>query len=149
MPPKKEEKDLPKIKKSSPASATPKVDINVNTKDDSLKELIEKNIKWSQVLYEQNKKIKRRLTLMSVASYLRLLIFVVPIILGIIYLPPLMADLFAQYGNILGGLGIGGNTGAVNPVEILSQIQSGVPLDEILSQIPAGQQEQIMQLIQQ
>jgi hypothetical protein len=148
MPPKKE--GLPKIKKSAPASATPKVDINVNTKDDSLKELIEKNIKWSQVLYEQNKKIKRRLTLMSVASYLRLLIFVVPIILGIIYLPPLMADLFAQYGNILGSLGIGGNvTGGVNPVEILNQIQSGASLDEILSQFPAGQQDQIMQLIQQ
>jgi hypothetical protein len=146
MPPKKE--GLPKIKKSVPASATPKVDINVNTKDDSLKELIEKNIKWSQVIYEQNKKIKRRLTLMSVASYLRLLIFAIPIILGIIYLPSLLSNVLEQYGGILGSLGFGGSTGQINPVEIFSQIQSGVPLDEVLSQIPAGQQEQIMKLIQ-
>ena len=74
-------------------------------KDASLKELVEKNIKWSQVIYNQNKKIKRRLTMIVVGNYLRLLLIAAPIIFALIYLPPLLLDLFDQYGQILGGAG--------------------------------------------
>ena len=45
---------------------------------DELKSLVEKNIKWSQVIYNQNKKIKRRLTLMVLGSYLRFLLIIAP-----------------------------------------------------------------------
>lgn len=76
---------------------------------DSLKELIEKNIKWSQVIYEQNRKLKRRLTWMAIGSYLRLAILVVPIILGIIYLPAILEDVMGQYQSILGATGAAGN----------------------------------------
>lgn len=68
-----------------------------------LKELIEKNIKWSQVIYNQNKKIKRRLTMMVIGSYIRLALILTPIILGIIFLPPLVDQYMSQFGNILGG----------------------------------------------
>lgn len=70
-----------------------------------LKELIEKNIKWSQVIYEQNKKIKRRLTLMVFGNYLRLIIILTPIIFGIIYLPPLIQKLFENYGGVFESVG--------------------------------------------
>jgi len=84
----------------------PKIDVNINTSDHaSLKELVEKNIKWSQVIYEQNKKIKSRLTWMVVGSYLRLAIIIIPIILALIYLPPLLKGVFSQYSSLLGGLG--------------------------------------------
>lgn len=72
--------------------------------DNDLKELIEKNIKWSQVIYNQNKKIKHRLTMMVVGSYLRLALIIVPIVLGIIYLPPLMEKFFEQYQDVMGGV---------------------------------------------
>ncbi|HAT03767.1 MAG TPA: hypothetical protein DCS29_03275 [Candidatus Magasanikbacteria bacterium] len=71
-----------------------------------LKDLIEKNIKWSQVIYNQNKKIKHRLTLMVVGSYLRLVLILAPIILGIIYLPPLLNNLWNQYSDSLGLQGV-------------------------------------------
>lgn len=95
----------------------------------TLKDLVEKNIKWSQVIYEQNRGIKRRLTWMLIGSYLRLLIIVVPIILAIIYLPPLIRDLFEQYAGIINGvqnmskggeLDIGGLIDQISP----SQMQS-------------------------
>ena len=122
---KREEKlEVPEIKEP------PIVDINLNTKDDSLKELIEKNIKWSQVIYEQNRKIKRRLTMMAILSYLKLALILAPIIIGIIYLPPLLEQLLEQYSSILGIV----NGGQALSDDVLSQIPVG-SLDEILSQI--------------
>jgi len=73
---------------------------------DSLKELVEKNIKWSQIIYEQNRKIKHRLTWMAVGSYLRLALFIVPLILGIIYLPPLLSDVMQQYQSVFGNISV-------------------------------------------
>lgn len=70
-----------------------------------LKTLIEKNIKWSQVIYNQNRKIQRRLSWIVFGSYLRLFLILVPVILGIIYLPPLIADAWTQYGSAFGGSG--------------------------------------------
>ena len=52
--------------------------------------LLEKNLKWSEVIYEQNKKIQRRLTWMAIGSYLRLLLILIPLIVAIVYLPKLM-----------------------------------------------------------
>lgn len=74
-------------------------------KPEGLKELIEKNIKWTQVVYEQNQKIKHRITMMVIGSYLRLLLIVVPIIFAVIYLPPLLRPVFEQYSALLGGAG--------------------------------------------
>lgn len=72
-----------------------------------LKSLIEKNIKWTQVVYEQNKKIKRRLNLMVWGGAVKWLIILAPVILGIIFLPPLFKQYWSQYGSLLGGIGGG------------------------------------------
>ncbi len=95
-----------------------------------LKDLIEKNIKWSQVIYEQNKKIKNRLTWMVLGSYLRLAIIIIPIILAFIYLPSLLKELFSQYQSVLGG--VGGSPSQVN--DLLGQVSSN-QLQEILKAI--------------
>lgn len=88
----------------------------------TLKDLVEKNIRWSQVIYEQNKGIKRRLTLMLVGSYLKLLIILVPLILAAIYLPPLIKDLFGQYGDLMGGLQNMTKNGQLDVGSILNQV---------------------------
>jgi hypothetical protein len=89
---------------------------------DTLKDLVEKNIKWSQVIYEQNRGIKRRLTLLLVGGYLKLLLIVVPLILAFIYLPPLLKDLFAQYSSLLGGLSGVSKGGQIDVGSILNQV---------------------------
>lgn len=90
--------------------------------EDTLKDLVEKNIKWSQVIYEQNRGIKRRLTWMVVGSYLRLLMIVVPLILAFIYLPPLLKDLFAQYSSLLGGISGASKGGQLDINSIINQV---------------------------
>lgn len=89
-------------------------------------ELLEKNLKWSQLIYEQNKRIQTRLTLMVVGNYLRLLLVLVPLILAFIYLPPIFSDVMSQYQSILSGSGTlqlpeGVSTEAVN--EVLDQFR--------------------------
>ncbi|HRH23885.1 MAG TPA: hypothetical protein PK295_04650 [Candidatus Magasanikbacteria bacterium] len=69
---------------------------------EDLKTLIEKNIKWSQVIYHQNRKIQRRLSWIVFGSYFKLFLILVPIIIGLIYLPPLVSDFMKQYGSVFG-----------------------------------------------
>ncbi|MEK7623421.1 MAG: hypothetical protein AAB408_02000, partial [Patescibacteria group bacterium] len=54
-----------------------------------------------ETIVEQNKKIKRHLFWMAVGGYLRLMIIVIPLILGLIFLPPLLRDAVKQYQSFL------------------------------------------------
>ncbi len=89
--------------------------------DEDIKNLIEKNTKLVQSVYEQNQKIKHRITMMVIGSYLRLLLIVVPIIFAVIYLPPILKPLFEQYSALLGGMG-GTNSGAGQIQDLLKAI---------------------------
>ncbi len=68
-----------------------------------LRELIEKNLKWSQIIYEQNRKINNKLLWSAIANWLRMLLIVVPLILAILFLGPLFKDVISQYNDLLGG----------------------------------------------
>jgi len=67
-----------------------------------IKELLEKNLKWSQILYEQNRKINSKLFWWDVAGWIKIAIIAVPVVLAFIYLPPYLQSFFKQYQNILG-----------------------------------------------
>lgn len=58
-------------------------------------------------IVDQNKTIKRRLLWMVIGSYARLLLIVVPLVLAIIFLPPLLRDVMKQYETLLEGASIG------------------------------------------
>lgn len=100
---KKEKKDSDVVESdnSEKEVATPVVEQSHDTPPMSMEEmqaLVEKNIKWSQVIYNQNKKIQRRLTMMVVGSYIRLFLILAPIIIGIMYLPAFIGTVLDQYG---------------------------------------------------
>ncbi len=50
----------------------------------------------------QNKKILRHFFWMSVGSYLKILLIAVPLILALIYLPPLLDQVYTQYQDLIG-----------------------------------------------
>ncbi|MBU0597206.1 hypothetical protein KJ641_04355 [Patescibacteria group bacterium] len=123
----KSEEDNLTTEKTKESTTSSEVDVSKNS-NDSLKELIEKNIKWSQVIYNQNKEIKHRLTLMTVATWVRILLFVIPIVLAIIFLPPLLDSVLGQYGDLLnsggGGLDINSILDSLTP----DQVEQGMKL---------------------
>lgn len=71
------------------------------TTDIVLKELIEKNLKWSQIIYEQNRKINSKLMWMAVASWLRVLVIAVPLALAVWFLAPHARGFYSLYQQLL------------------------------------------------
>jgi hypothetical protein len=59
----------------------------------ALRELIEKNLKWSQILYEQNRRINRKLFWTAVARWIQLLVTLGVVGLGVVYAPRWAASL--------------------------------------------------------
>ena len=70
-----------------------------------LQKLLKQNLEISKDLYEMTKKIKRWVTMQRVWSIVKILIILIPIVLGAIYLPPLISQWFEPvkdlYGNVL------------------------------------------------
>ena len=95
------------MKKQTPKSPEEPAKSTSTSSHEELIDLMKKNIAWSEAVYNQNKKIQKHLRWMSIMGYVRVAIFLIPIILGIIYLPPLLGGVWDQYQSIIG---LGGNT---------------------------------------
>jgi hypothetical protein len=103
------EEEVKKPTQTEGASAMPAANLAVKNKtsdeavtEADLKELIEKNLKWSQIIYEQNRKINNKLLWAAIASWIRTALILIPIILGILFLPSLLKGVWSQYSELLG-----------------------------------------------
>ncbi len=100
----------------------PRTETDNNSTHESLQGLIEKNIKWSQVIYNQNKKIKHRLTMMVIGNYLRLFLILAPILLSIIFLPEILGKFTQYFGQYLGD-GSSSSTLQIDPSQLQKLLQ--------------------------
>lgn len=66
-----------------------------------LKKLLQENLEISKELYEMTKKIKSWLNWQRILGVVKILLIVIPIILGIIYLPPLISKVLEPYQELL------------------------------------------------
>lgn len=71
--------------------------------DEYLKKLIEENLELTKEIHKMTKKINNYMLWSQIFGFLKVLIIVVPTVLAIIYLPPLLKDVFSQYQSLLGG----------------------------------------------
>ncbi len=83
-----------------------------------IKELLEKNLEFSKAIYEASEKTRRYIFWGRIFEAVKFIIILVPIIIGVVYLPPLFRGLFSFYQGFLGGssnaLGdIGGNASEI------------------------------------
>lgn len=86
-----------------PISPLEKTDTAAQPKESNdLYDLMVKNIQWSEAIYNQNKKIQTYMRWMTIMNTLRLVLIVIPIVLGLIYLPPLLGDAWQQYQSFVG-----------------------------------------------
>lgn len=69
--------------------------------NEELKELLEKNLALLQETHDMTHKIKSYITFQKVMSLVYLLLIVGPIIISILYLPPLLKNAFGQYSDLL------------------------------------------------
>jgi len=87
--------------------------------EDELKKLLEKNIELTEEILKLTRSIKNFITFQKFMSLIYLLLIVVPIVLSIIYLPPLLSGVFKQYQEFLG---IG------TPAEVTDFLKDSLPV---------------------
>lgn len=67
-----------------------------------VQEMLEKNLKWSQIIYEQNRRIIRRLTISAVAAWVKWFLIIAVLIWGAWYGWPIVKKVNQQYESIVG-----------------------------------------------
>lgn len=108
--------------------------------DEEIKKLLEQNLALNREIYRHTKYIRTYVFWAQVAGVIKILLIVVPVVLGIIYLPPLLKNLFEQYKNL-----IGIQAGVSNPIEsLLNGGVGGLDLNAIdINKLPANIRELI------
>ncbi len=66
-----------------------------------LRQLLQENLKISKELYGMTKKIKRWITFQRIWGVVKILIIIIPIILGLVYLPSLIRNVIEPYRELL------------------------------------------------
>lgn len=112
---------LPELKDKKPEAPPEKKDVS----PEAMRELLEKNLKWSQIIYEQNRRLNGKLAWSAASDWVRLLILLIPLVLAVIYLPPLIQKLSGDYNQIVKG----SKPGEISPV-ISSKICDFLSLDQ-------------------
>jgi len=67
----------------------------------NLTELLQVNLERSEEILEISKDIKKYIRWQQIWGILRLLLIVIPLIIGFIYLPPLIMDAIESYKSVL------------------------------------------------
>jgi len=70
--------------------------------NEQFKKLLEENLTYSKAIYDSISKIRRYIFWNYVLSFAKLIFIAVPIVLAIIYLPPLIQQFFDTYKELLG-----------------------------------------------
>ncbi len=90
--------------------------------DEEIKKLLEKNLELTEEIFKMTKSIKSFVIHQRIFGALKLLLIAVPIILGIIYLPPLLSGITEQYKDLLG---IKSEAGGGNITDIIDLLKGG------------------------
>ena len=69
---------------------------------EKLEEMIKENLAMTKEIHEMTHSIKRYINFQKVMSFVYFVLIVGPIILGLIYLPPLLGNIMGQYEEFLG-----------------------------------------------
>jgi hypothetical protein len=78
---------------------------NIPNQDKYLEKLVQENIELTKELKQSVDKINRWIAWQRVWTALKILIIVIPIVIGLIYLPPLLSSIFSQYQQLFFGFG--------------------------------------------
>ncbi|MFH1662088.1 MAG: hypothetical protein ABIA02_03260 [Candidatus Falkowbacteria bacterium] len=70
--------------------------------DEEIKKLMQQNLKLTQEIHGMVSAVKKHMLWQKIFSILKILIIVVPIVLGFMYLPGILKDVTAQYKDLLG-----------------------------------------------
>ncbi len=103
-----------------------------DTSPAALRELLEKNLKWSQIIYEQNRRINSKLFWSTLGSWFKIIIFFALLAGSIVFLSPFFRPFFNYYNSFARQA----KFGEISPTSSLQNALQFLPLD-------ASQKEQL------
>lgn len=71
----------------------------------TMEEMMEENLKLTREMHEMVKSIKSYVFWARIWGFLKIFLIIIPLIIGIMYLPPLLKNVTDQYKSLLGGAG--------------------------------------------
>lgn len=74
---------------------------NTEPENNRVEKLLKENLEMTEEIHKMTKKIDRFVFWQKIFGTLQILFIVVPIILGIVYLPPLLKNVLNQYQDLL------------------------------------------------
>jgi len=80
-----------------------------------LKKVLEENLKYTKAIYEDTQKIRRYMFIRMVINFIWIIFVIAPIIVALIWLPPLLGDILGPYQDLLGE--------GQNALELFNQIK--------------------------
>lgn len=92
-----------------------------NIVPEDVKKLVEENLKLTREIHAMTKKIKSYVTFQKILSVFYLLLFVIPLILTIVYIPIFLKNYLGSYQELLNDNQSAGNVN--NARDILDQAQ--------------------------
>jgi hypothetical protein len=90
--------------------------------EQDLQKLLHENLEYNKKIFEVCVKTKRYIFWSEVFSIVKMLVFVVPLIIAVIYAIPLLQEALATYNQLMGELNKAGNLPSQMPENILNQL---------------------------
>lgn len=104
--------------------------------DNKIEQLLQEQKVLLENVMQQNKKIQRRLTMIVVAGYIKFFLVLAPIIVALLFLPPLFKQVTSQYSSLF-NMSSGEGGGSLDTQEIQKAVSglSSKDIQDILSLI--------------
>ncbi len=96
-----------------------------DTSPAALRDLLEKNLKWSQIIYEQNRRINSKLFWSTLGSWFKIIIFFVLLGGSLLFLSPFFRPFFNYYNSFARQA----KFGEITPTSSLQNALQFLPLD--------------------
>ena len=99
--------------------------------DDEIKQLLLQNLKRTQAVEETVKKIKRYIVWQQIFNVVKVVVIVVPLVIGILYAVPLFKQAFSAYQGVISSVNsIQGKSGSNNLLEVINGLNGGGKISE-------------------
>ena len=125
--------DDKKPTENQPVSQPPVLEVKKEYSLNQIGELLEKNLKWSQIIYEQNRKMNSKLFWSTLSSWMYFFVIIAPVIFALWFLPPVFKDLYSQYQQLIKG----------TPLENTQFSTSQSSLEKIIQLMPLGSTKEV------
>ncbi|MDO9509926.1 MAG: hypothetical protein Q7J14_01400 [Candidatus Magasanikbacteria bacterium] len=95
---------------------------------EKINELLTNSLKWSQIIYEQNRKINRKLFWNSLFNYLKVVFILIPLVVGFFYILPGINSLLKTAG-IFSDVDVGQKS-VMDQEGVIENLLEQLPLDQ-------------------